>query len=324
MTLTKYGKLRVVVTGATGFIGRHLVNFLLANKYRVCVYSRHEFNADFSPGVKRVDWITGDIKDKQALVKACTDADAVVHLANLSHVGLEGPANLYCSNVKSTQLVCQACLEGGTKRLVYLSSVLAENPRRSAYAQSKKLAEDIVIKYGAENGGNIRTSILRPVNVYGPGMKGNIAGLIRGIRRRRMPPLPYLSNRVAMVSVHDVCRAILILLKSTQKSGKVYTLSDREEYTPVRIEAAIYSALRRHPPNWRAPRMVFFVASMCADGLNRLRIWRNALGLRTYRNLTTDSTSQCRGLEDDFGFKPTRSFEDDLPSIVFNDITISN
>jgi UDP-glucose 4-epimerase len=324
MTLIESNMQRVLVTGATGFIGRHLVDFLLANKYRVSVYSRHEFSADLFSGVNRDDWITGEIEDTRALIKACADADAVVHLANLSHVSLEGSTNQYCSNVESTQSVCQACLDGGTKRLVYLSSVLAENPRWSAYANSKKLAEDIVIKYDAENGGTIRTSILRPVNVYGPGMKGNVIGLIRGIRRRRMPPLPHLNNRVAMVSVHDVCRAILILLKSAQKSGKVYTLSDREEYTPVRIEAAIYRALRRRPPNWRVPRMVFFVASMCAEGLNRLRIWRNTLGLRAYRNLTTDSTSRCRGLEEDFGFTPTRSFEEELPSIVSSDITISN
>ena len=324
MTLAEHDMRRVLVTGATGFIGRHLVNFLLTNKYRVCVYSRHGFSADFFPDVHRDDWITGEIEDKQALVKACADADAVVHLANLSHVGLEGPANLYCSNVKSTQLVCQACLDGGIKRLVYLSSVLAENPGRSAYAQSKKLAEDIVIKYGAEYGGTMRTSILRPVNVYGPDMKGNIAALIRGIRRRRLPPLPHLNNRISMVSVHDVCRAIHILLESAQKSGKVYTLSDREEYTPVRIEAAIYKALRRHPPTWRTPRMVFFVASLCAEGLNRLRIWRNSLGLRTYRNLTTDSTNQCRGLEEDFGFTTMRSFEEQLPSIISSDITMSN
>ena len=324
MTLIECDTPRVLVTGATGFIGRHLINFLLANKYRVCVYSRHQFSAGFFPDVKREDWITGEIEDKQALAKACADADAVVHLANLSHVDHGAPADQYCTNVKGTQSVCQACLDGGIKRLVYLSSVLAENPRRSAYAQSKKLAEDIVIKYGAEYGGTMRTSILRPVNVYGPGMKGNIAGLIRGIRRRRLPPLPYLNNRIAMVSVYDACRAIHTLVESSQKSGRVYTLSDREEYTPVRIEAAIYKALCRHPPTWRAPRMVFFVASMCAEGLNRLRIWRNTLGLRTYRNLTSDSTSQCRGLEDDFGFKPTRSFEDDLPTIVFSDITISN
>ena len=315
---------KVLITGATGFIGRHLVDFLLANKYRVSVYSRHEFSADLFSGVKRDDWITGEIEDTRALVKACADVDAVVHLANLSHVGLDGSTNQYCSNVKSTQSVCQACLDGGTKRLVYLSSVLAENPRWSAYAHSKKLAEDIVIKYDAENGGNIRTSILRPVNVYGPGMKGNVIGLIRGIRRRRMPPLPHLNNRIAMVSVYDVCRTILILLKSAQKSGKVYTLSDREEYTPVRIEAAIYRALHRRPPNWRVPRMVFFVASMCAEGFNRLRIWRNTLGLRAYRNLTTDSTNRCCGLEEDFGFTPTRSFEEELPSIVSSEFTTSN
>ena len=324
MTLMGDGMQRVLVTGATGFIGRHLVAFLLANKYRVSVYSRHEFSDELFSGVERGDWITGEIEDTRALIKACADADAVVHLANLSHVGLEGSTSQYYSNVKSTQSVCQACLDGGTKRLVYLSSVLAENPRWSAYAHSKKLAEDIVIKYGEGNEGTLRTSILRPVNVYGAGMKGNVIGLIRGIRRRRMPPLPHLNNRVAMVSVYDVCRAVLILLKSAQKSGKVYTLSDREEYTPVRIEAAIYRALRRPPPNWRVPRMVFFVASMCAEGLNRLRIWRNTLGLRAYRNLTTDSTSRCHGLEEDFGFTPTRSFEEELPSIVSSDITISN
>ena len=152
----------------------------------------------------------------------------------------------------------------------------------------------------------MRTSILRPVNVYGPGMKGNVVGLIRGIRRRRMPPLPCLNNRIAMVSVHDVCRA-LILLNSAHKLG--IGLHPQIERSTRQFNSSSYlESFAPASTKLRAPRIVFYVASICAEGLNRLRIWRNALGLRAYRNLTTDSTLSVPGPEEDFGFIPMRSF----------------
>ena len=318
MTCKSQKRPKVLVTGATGFVGRHLVDFLHTNHYRVSVYSRQEFSARASCGLDPEDWFTGEMEDKPALTSACKAADVVVHLANLAHAGLSEIRH-YSLNVEGTRAVCEACREAETRKLVYVSSALVMSPIHSAYALSKKLAEEIVVKAAKDaacNGDVFEAHILRPANIYGPGMKGNIAGLIRGIIDRRMPPLPALSNRFAMVSVYDVCRVIQILIESDPIAECSHVLTDGELYTPNRVESAIYAALHRRQPRWRSPRVVFYVGALFAEILNRMRLGKTTVGLRTYHNLVTDSPLQSEGLQDRLGFSPARNFEDDLPSIL--------
>jgi len=320
MTLTNQEKPTILVTGATGFIGRHLVDFLLANRYRVSVYSRRQFSERAYPGLQAEDWFTGDMADAGALTQACLTADAVVHLANLAHAGLSDRVSHYDFNVDSTRVVCEACLAAKTRTLVYISSALALSPERSAYAQSKRRAEQVLVETvrdaAAKSGGALNARILRPANVYGPGMKGNIAGLIRAITARRMPPLPALTNGFAMVSVHDVCLAIQCVIENAAASDSPYLITDGELYTPNRVETAIYTALQRSQPRWRSPRMVFYAGALLAEALNRLRPGKGSLGLRTYQNLVSDRPLQIRDSETGIGFRPTRTFEDDLPAIL--------
>jgi len=317
--LARQKKPKILVTGATGFVGRHLVGYLLENYYRVSVYSRHEFSRSECYGLEPEDWFTGAMEDNHTLTSACRTADVVVHLANLAHAGLSNQISYYSFNIEGTKAVCEACREAKTQKLVYVSSALALNPAHSAYAQSKKLAEEVLVKAArdaAEIGDEFRTYILRPANIYGPGMKGNIARLIRGIIDRRMPPLPPLNNRFAMVSVYDVCRAIEILIENSSVSERCYLLTDGEQYTPNRVESAIYAALSRRQPRWRLPRVVFFGTALGAEILNRLRLGKTTVGLRTYQNLVADKPLQNEDLGETLGLSPTRNFEDDLPSII--------
>ena len=90
---------------------------------------------------------------------------------------------------------------------------------------------------------NLHITILSPSNEYGPGMKGNIAGLFRRIKYGGLPVRPLLKNRIFLVSVNDVCKAAHLALRGSQKSGGTYTLSDGELYTPNRIEDATYKVL---------------------------------------------------------------------------------
>ena len=319
MTATTPKRPKVLVTGATGFVGRHLVDFLLANQYSVSVYSRQQFRASEFCGLEPKDWFSGEIEDKRTLTEACKGADVVVHLANLAHAGLSDQISYYDFNVEGTRAVCEACRNAKTHKLVYLSSALALSPERSAYARSKKLAEEVVVKEAedaAKTGDLFEAYILRPANIYGPGMKGNIASLIRGVIERRMPPLPSLNNRFAMISAYDVCRAIEVLIENPPAPKSVYLLTDGELYTPSRVESAIYAALRRRQPRWRLPRMVFFAAALVAETLSRLRRGKTAIGLRTYQNLVADSPLQSEDLGEALGLSSTRNFEDDLPLII--------
>ena len=313
------------MTGATGFVGRHLVDLLLANQYSVYVYSRQRFSACGFSGLEPGDWFTGEVEDKRTLTNACKTADVVVHLANLAQAGLSDQIGHYGFNVEGTRAVCEACREAKIYKLVYVSSALALNPVSSAYARSKKLAEEIVIKAtedAADSGDSFEAYIVRPANIYGPGMKGNIAGLIRSIIMRRMPPLPSLENRFAMVSVYDVCRAIETLIDDTPAPKHYYLLTDGELYTPNRVESAIYAALHRKQPRLRLPRIAFFAAALFAETLARSRLKTATVGLRTYHNLVADSPLESKDLGEVLDLAPTRNFEDDLPLILSGEINI--
>ena len=311
----KQGDLALVL-GATGFIGQHLVTALHQRGYRVRVYSRHDHAANVLPGVASDDWFSGALEDADTLTKACTGVAAVFHLANIAHVNTPDEGALLRVNVEGTEAVCRACLGAGVSRLVYFSSSLATDPARSPYAESKRAAEQLVLAAGKDEAAALHVSVLRPVNVYGAGMRGNIAGLIRRIVKGSIPPLPRLQNRLALISVADLCRAALAAAAGKQPSGKIYTLADGEAYTPNRLEAAVYAATGRKRPGWHSPRVLFYAAAAAAQLADRTGIWKNDLGLRTFHNLVTDQAGSSDGFANDFDFKPSQSLESELPRIL--------
>lgn len=309
-----------LVTGATGFIGRHLVEVLRQQGFRVRVYSRQNYADVDDPGVDASSWFVGAVDDAEALNKACENVDVVFHLANIAHVNSPARDVIWRVNVEGSRAVCDACVRAGVSRLVYFSSSLAADPASSAYAESKRAAEEEVLAASDSPAGKLHVTVLRPVNVYGAGMKGNIAGLMRRIRQGRIPPLPRLHNRLALVSVKDLCRAAIAAARGRQASGKIYLISDGEAYTPNRIEAATYAALGRKSPAWHSPRVIFYAAAVAAQLANTLGIWRNDLGLRTYRNLVADQAAGAAeketGVTADLAFKPAQTLESALPEIL--------
>ena len=305
-----------LVIGATGFIGKHLVEELLQRGYQVRVYSRQDYPTDFIQGFAKSNWFTGAIDDLEALGTACEGVQTVFHLANISHVNHPDPQLLQQVNVIGTGDICDACASAGVKRLVYFSSALAADPGSSLYADSKLAAEKLVLAAGKSESGSLHVTVLRPVNVYGAGMRGNIAGLINRIGKGSMPPLPRLENRLALISVKDLCRAAVAVAEGEHASGRIYTLTDGELYTPSRIEAAVYAALARKKPNWATPRVVFYAAALGAQLANLSGIWKNDMGLRTYRNLVADKPVTCEKIATDLEFFASESLETVMPDIL--------
>lgn len=303
-----------LVIGATGFLGGHLLTELRARGYAVRVYARQGHSERL--GVGPNSWLTGELSDTASLEQACRGAQVVFHLANLAHAGASQRVALRQVNIEGTAEVCAACLQAGVPRLVYVSSSLASDPAGSAYAASKREAERAVLAAGEQSGGALHVTVLRPVNVYGSGMKGNIAGLIRRIGRRQLPPLPRLTNRIALISAGDVCRAALAAARGSQDSGSIYTLTDGQSYTPNRIEAAVYRALDRKKPDWHTPRVIFYAAAVLAQMAGALRMVNNDLGLRTYRNLVRDQGSIGTGAVPEIKFTPGQTLESEIEETV--------
>ena len=195
-----------------------------------------------------------------------------------------------------------------------MSAVRSRRTATSAYARSKRHAERILLEASNLQLAGVHISVLRPTNVYGPGMRGNIATMIKLIASRRLPPLPNLNNHLTLISVPDVCRAALLAATHSHDSGQIFTLIDGERYTPSLIESAIYNVLQRKAPG-EVSASAFFVACRRRN-TESIWDWRNDLGLRTYRNLVKDNPQRTLASVKQLGFAPSQTLYTVLPEIT--------
>lgn len=143
------------ITGATGFVGSAVLNEALAQGHRVRALARRE-----QPARTGVEWVRGDLGDKAALSALIAGADAVVHVAGLTNT--PDPAEFEAANVTGTANVLAAMTGSGVRRLVFVSSLAAREPKLSAYGASKARAETLVEASGLD------WTTVRPPGVYGP------------------------------------------------------------------------------------------------------------------------------------------------------------
>lgn len=317
--MTQTSKQRILVTGSSGFIGTAFCQNFDFEHYRLRALRRSLENIEGVPGQAQVEFVSGDVCEADSLLEAARDVDVIVHLAGIAHVNRGTDAEYRRTIVEGTRNLLEAALKQNVKRIVYLSSSLAQAVDDSLgevteYGKHKKAAEDLLLQASAT--GSIEVVILRPVNVYGPGMKGNIAAMISLIQSNRLPPLPALATRLSLVGVADVVQALKLAIEHEQASGKVYLLTDGQDYRIDALEQAIYANLGKQFPGWRTPRMVLFAAACLAELLRITRIRRTAIGLRTYRNITTDNVFDNSAICRELGFKPGTTFYQELPRII--------
>lgn len=145
----------LAITGATGFVGSAVLNEALSQGHQVKALARRE-----QPSRAGVAWVRGDLADTAALATLCAGADAVIHVAGLTNT--PDPAEFDVANVTGTAHVMAAMQGAGVRRLVFVSSLAAREPKLSAYGASKAKAEALVEASGLD------WTTVRPPAVYGP------------------------------------------------------------------------------------------------------------------------------------------------------------
>lgn len=306
-----------LITGGSGFVGKALLTRLTASEkrpetLRLLVRQSSDAPACFESSV-------GDLRDPHSLARACEGIDTVIHLAGIAHVGSAASAEARAVNLDGSLALLRAAIEAGARRFVFLSSTLSLDDSLH-YGRDKRRVEEALLAAAAA--GSIEVVILRAVNIYGPGMRGNIATMIRLISSGVLPRLPTLANRLSLVGVEDAVSALLLaatLASPADSNAKLaikVTLTDGCEYRINAIEEAIYTAVERRQSHWRFPAVVLFAASGLAELLEKLRIFRSGIGLRTYRNLTRDNLFDNQSARTELGFEPTTTFFAQLDTLV--------
>jgi nucleoside-diphosphate-sugar epimerase len=242
----------ILVTGGTGFLGRRLVLALLREGHRVRALGRNPAVCD-ELTLSGVEVCRGDLRHEAAVDDACADVDVVVHAGALSAPWGRRP-DFHAVNVTGTANVLAACRKHRSRRLVHISSPsvvfdgsshfdlteAAPYARRftSAYALSKKLAEDAV---NAAAGSGLETVILRPKALFGPGDTTLLPRLLTAARQNRLPQIGDGRNLVDLTYVDNVVDAIRLALTAKTAPGRTYTITNGEH---VLLWAVIRTVLR--------------------------------------------------------------------------------
>jgi 2-alkyl-3-oxoalkanoate reductase len=232
--------MEILVTGGTGFLGRHTVQGLLAQGYRVRMMGR---NFEGTEALVRMGVVplSADLRDRAAVAAACRGVDAVVHAGALSAPW--GPERDFREiNVGGTASVLAGCKAHGVRRLVYVSSPSvvfdgrdhvnlredAPYPRKftSVYALTKKMGEDLVNRAGSA--GWVESVIVRPKAMFGPGDQALLPRLVEVARRKRLPRIGDGRNLVDLTYVENVVHALALALESPAAPGNTYTITNGE------------------------------------------------------------------------------------------------
>lgn len=254
----------VLVTGATGFVGRACVDALLGAGYRVRRVLRSACPAIL--GVE--DIVTGDLVDVADWSGAVRGVDAVVHLAARVHVMRETVADprtlFHRINVEVTRRLAEAAAHAGVRRFVFVSSVKVQGERspgrpfteddppapEDAYGASKRDAEAVLADVAATTG--LEVAVLRPPLVYGPGVGGNLRTLLGAVARGLPLPLGGVRNRRSLVYVGNLADAIVRCVASPAAAGRTFLVDDGEARSTAQLVADLARASGRAP---RLPAM---------------------------------------------------------------------
>lgn len=309
------GQKTVLVTGGTGFVGRALWQRLLEKQYRVHILARSPLAA--SPDVASSVFFQGDINDHSVLKAACTGVDTIFHLAAYAHVNQHDAAMMRKVNVEGTRDLLAAAKAAGVRRIVYFSSILADSelyPELTEYGRAKSDAESLLL--AAANAGEIEVCCLRPANVYGLGMKGNLLSVLKLIHKGLLPPLPLPSASLSLVGSRDLCEAALLASEAPIANQQVYAVTDGKTYTMKGIEQTARRTLGREPFKWQLPKEAFYLLFATLELLGKVLRLPNAPGLRSYRVLTHDTVVSSEKIQQDLGYNPASSLIHELPEIL--------
>ncbi|MDB2484133.1 NAD-dependent epimerase/dehydratase family protein [Gammaproteobacteria bacterium] len=309
-----------LITGSSGFVGRALLTRLATFNQRPPLLRLLERRPTEPPTVFQS--CAGDLGDPQSLRRACEGIDTVIHLAGIAHVGSAASAEARAINLDGSLSLLRMAIDAGVRRFVFLSSTLSSD-QSIRYGRDKHAVEEALLAAAAA--GSIEVVILRAVNIYGVGMRGNIAAMIRLISSGVLPRLPKLTNRLSLVGVDDVVSALLLAATLDSpadpsvlmaKLAIRVALTDGCTYEINAIEKSIYDAVERSPSHWRLPVVLLFAASAMAELLEKLRIFRSGIGLRTYRNLTRDNLFDNHSAKAELGFEPSTTFFAQVDKLV--------
>jgi predicted dehydrogenase/nucleoside-diphosphate-sugar epimerase len=311
------GDAKVLVTGANGLIGRHLVHRLLQEGKRVRLLVRRQPAPEFMND-GNIEVFLGDLGDPAAVDRAVAGAEMVYHVG----AAMKGGAHDYeRGTVCGTQNIVDSALRHNVERLVYISSLsclhaavarrgsviteawpIEPSPRkRGAYTQAKTAAEKIVLD--AVQDRHLRAVVLRPGRVFGPGMTlltpevarkmGNFF-VVLGDGTRELP----------LVYVEDVIDAIVLAAEASEFDGSVFHIVDRTRITQNQVVRDYVSKNAKTAKVVHLPLAIVYSLALGFELLSRILNRPVPLSIYRVKSALAPMQFDCSRAENDLGWQP--------------------
>lgn len=279
--------MEVLLTGASGFVGQAVLRGANQHGVQVRPVFRTQATAHGLPEAVIVPRLDGPVDWSPVL----QDIDVVIHAAARAHVMSEEALDPLIEyrrvNVQGTLNLARQAAAGGVRRFVFISSIKVNGeetgPGRpftahdvpapeDAYGKSKAEAEAELRRLAEETG--MEVTIIRPPLIYGPGVKGNFASLIRWVRRGVPLPLGGMTqNRRSLVGLDNLVDLIWVCAEHPKAANQTFLVSDGEDLSTTDLLIRIGQALQRSARLlWMPPGAIAFMASLLGKQLISQRL----------------------------------------------------
>ena len=256
---------RILLTGATGFIGRRLQKALELRGHDVVTISRKA--PDDLTKVLNIDLSYQEVPAEQLQT-----IETVYHLAGYAH-DLSDPSQVAdryrALNIEGTLRLARASIAAGVKRFIFVSSVKAGGVTATGldmdetsvaqpdgiYGETKRRAEEEL--FSLTKSETMTVTVIRPALVYGPAVKGNLALMLKGIEAGWFPPIPETNNQRSMIHVDDLVDALLFVASHPDAMRETFIATDGRRYSTKQIYDNLREALGKSPTRLSIPKVGF-------------------------------------------------------------------
>lgn len=318
-----------LVTGASGFVGSHVVDELLRRGQSVRALVRHESQAA-ELRQRGVEAVVGDVRNPEQVATAVRGTSVVHHGAALISQGGHSHQDVYDVNLGGVRHVLDALRnagtgKAGTARMILLSSINVLGTRNfeqgaedlpvrregEPHADVKVDAEELAATYARDSGVNV--VVLRPGLIYGPGER-NIPKLLNTLRRGKFAFIGSRDNVVPMVHVSDLVQAMLLSAERPEAAGRTYHITDGGRTTIGQLVDHLAELAGCPKPHKVLPYLVPRLGCTVFELLGRVGLWRKPAPISrvSLRFVGTSRFVDIRRARQELGYAPRVDWRDGL------------
>jgi nucleoside-diphosphate-sugar epimerase len=316
--------LRVLVTGATGFLGGYLIEEMAKGPHvPICAHRKGSDTRKID--ALGLDKVVFDLTDRNSMIQALKGVDAVVHLA--AYYTFTGKKEMYENvNVKGTGDLLEACKETGVRRFLYCSSTEAMGPiaeppgdedsplnPQYEYGRSKAKAEELVRTSGLD------WTILRPSGIYGPSNVDDVAYYFitsfKGFASKFI--IGSGKNFIQFVHVKDVVQGFVKALDRPASIKGIYIITQSRPYTYEEVYRVLANIFQQKEPRWRVSKPLAMLMMLPIEGFSALIGRENFLYRReTVESVTSDRAFKIDRARRDLGYEPAYDLPEGMAETV--------